>query len=182
MSEREQPDRLYGLLAVFTDPDALLCATRQMRAAGYRELEGHTPFPVEGLDDALGVEESRLPFIALAGGILGGSGGLLMQWYLNAYDYPINVGGRPLDAWPAFAVPAFETSVLGAVLAVVGAMLWLNGLPRLHHPLFDAPSYRRVSLDRFCLSVRREDPCFDREATARLLEGLGASVVEEVPA
>jgi len=181
VAERVPEDQLYGLLAEFESGEALLRAAEQMRAQGYRLIEGHTPFPVEGLAEALGFEERRLPFVALAGGIVGGVGGLYMQWALNAYDYPINVGGRPLDAWPAFAIGGFELTVLGAVLAVVLGMLWLNGLPQLHHPLFGARHYERVTHDRFLLSVEVRDPCFERRETRALLERLGASAVEEVP-
>ena len=181
MAEPIPEDRLYGLLAEFERPEDLLRAAERLRARGYRRLEGHTPFPIEGLAETLGFEESRLPFIALAGGIIGGIGGLYLQWYLNAHDYPINVGGRPLDAWPAFAVPGFEMTVLGAVLAVVIGMLWLNGLPRLHHPLFNAPRFERVTRDRFLLSIAYDDPRFDRRETRRTLEQLGALAVEEVP-
>jgi hypothetical protein len=181
MPERPKQEQLYGLLAEFETPEDLVDAASQLRAQGYRRLEGHTPFPVDGLNEALGFRERKLPFIALAGGVLGGVGGLFMQWYLNAYDFPINVGGRPLDAWPAFAIPAFETTVLGAVLAVVLGMLWLNGLPRLYHPLFNAPHYARVTRNRFMLSIEQDDPCFDRQDTPRLLEQLGAASIEEVP-
>ena len=181
MAEHLREDQLYGLLAEFESPEDLLRAAERLRARGYRRLEGHTPFPIEGLAETLGFKERRLPFIALAGGIIGGVGGMYMQWYLNAYDYPINVGGRPLDAWPAFAIPGFEMTVLGAVLAVVIGMLWLNGLPRLYHPLFNAPQCERITRDRFLLSVEYDDPRFDRRDTRALLEQLGAASVEEVP-
>ena len=181
MAERVPEDRLYGLLAEFESPEGLLRAAARLRAHGYRRLEGHTPFPVEGLAETLGFKERRLPFLALAGGIIGGVGGMYMQWYLNAYDYPINVGGRPLDAWPAFAIAGFELTVLGAVLAVVIGMLWLNGLPRLHHPLFNSAHAERITRDRFLLAVEYDDPRFDRQETRALLERLGAASVEEVP-
>jgi hypothetical protein len=181
MPERLSEDQLYGLLAEFETPEDLVDATLHLRMQGYRRLEGHAPFPVDGLAEALGFEERKLPFIAFAGGAVGGVAGLFLQWYLNAYDFPINVGGRPLDAWPAFAIPAFEMTVLGAVLAVVLGMLWLNGLPRLYHPLFNAPHYARVTRDRFMLSVEQDDPCFDRQDTRQLLEQLGAAFIEEVP-
>jgi hypothetical protein len=181
MAERVPEDRLYGLLAEFESAEVLLGAAERLRARGYRKLEGYTPFPVEGLAETLGFRERALPFLALAGGIVGGVGGLYMQWYLNAYDFPINVGGRPLDAWPAFAIAGFELTVLGAVLAAVLGMLWLNRLPRLHHPLFNARHFERVTRDRFLLGVEYADPRFDRRETRALLEELGAASVEEVP-
>jgi hypothetical protein len=178
VAEREQ---LYGLLAEFETPEELLEAVKRARAQGYSRLEAYSPFPVEGLADALGFRARALPFIALAGGALGGIGTYLIQWYLNAVNYPLNVGGRPLNAWPAFAVPAYEVAILGIFLAVFFGLLVLNRLPRLHHPIFNAARFHRVTVDRFFLAVRSEEPRFDPEATRALLERLGARVVEEVP-
>ncbi len=180
MAERLPTEGPYGLVAVFTTPQDLVRATLEMRKRGYRRMEGHTPFPVDGLAEALGFEVRGLPGIALAGGLFGGGGGLFMQWYMNAYNYPINVGGRPLDAWTAFSVPALELTVLCAVLAVVIGMLWQNGLPRLHHPIFNAAAAGRISRDRFLLAVEYDDPRFDRDRTRALLEQAGALEVEEV--
>jgi Alternative complex III, ActD subunit len=172
---------LYGLLAEFESPEALLEAARKVRAEGYARIEAYSPFPVEGLAATLGLRERTLPLIALAGGIAGGGGGYLLQWFLNAVNYPINIGGRPLNAWPAFAVPAFELAILGAFLAAFFGLLVLNRLPRLHHPIFNAARFRRVTVDRFFLAVRSEEPRFDVEETSALLERLGALAVEEVP-
>jgi hypothetical protein len=177
---RHRPEP-FGLIAEFEDVPALMAAAKGAREEGYTRLEAYTPFPVEGLARALGFRERWLPFIALAGGAVGGIGGYLMQWWMNAIDYPINVGGRPLNAWPAFAVGAFELMVLGAVLAVLCGMLMLNGLPRLYHPIFNVERFRRVTLDRFFLTIRSDDPRFDVEKTGRLLERLGAVAIEEVP-
>ena len=174
-------DQLYGLLAEFETPEALVEAARQARAEGYARIEAFSPFPVEGLADAIGFRERALPWIALAGGIAGGGGGYLLQWYMNAVNYPINIGGRPLDAWPAFAVPAYELAILGAFLAAFFGLLALNRLPRLHHPIFNAARFRRVTVDRFFLAVPSAEPRFDLEATRALLERLGALAVEEVP-
>jgi hypothetical protein len=174
-------DALYCLLAEFETPEALLEAARRARAEGYARLEAFSPFPVEGLAAAIGFRERALPLMALAGGILGGGGGYLLQWSTNAIDYPLNVGGRPLDAWPAFAVPAFELAILGAFLAAFFGLLALNRLPRLHHPIFNAARFRRVTVDRFFLAVRSDDEHFELAATRALLERLGALAVEEVP-
>jgi hypothetical protein len=178
MAEREQ---LYALLAEFETPEELVEAARHARAAGYARLEAYSPFPVEGLADALGLRERALPWIALAGGIVGGVGGYVLQSYLNAVNFPINVGGRPLNAWPAFAVPAYEIAILGTFLAVFFGMLVRNRLPRLHHPIFNAARFHRVTVDRFFLAVRSGEQRFDPEATRALLERLGALAVEEVP-
>jgi len=171
----------FGLLAEFESPEALIEAARRCRAEGYRQIDAFSPFPVEGLASAIGFRERWLPFIALAGGATGGIGGYLMQWWMNALDYPINVGGRPLDAWPAFAVSAFELMVLGAVLALLLGMLALNRLPRLYHPVFNAPRFERATVDRFFLLIESEDPYFHDERTPALLERLGAVSVAEVP-
>jgi hypothetical protein len=178
VAEREQ---LYALLAEFETPEELLEAVRRARAAGYARLEAYSPFPVEGLAEALGRRERALPFIALAGGVVGGIGTYALQWYLNAVNFPINIGGRPLNAWPAFAVPAYEVAILGIILAVFFGLLVLNRLPRLHHPIFNAARFGRVTVDRFFLAVRSEERGFDPEATRALLERLGARAVEEVP-
>lgn len=165
-----------GLIAEFASVDDLLAAVRTVRGAGYTRLDAFT-LPVEGLAAALGFEERRLPYVALFGGL----GGFLLTYGLNAFDYPINVGGRPLNAWPAFAVPAFEMTVLFAALAVILGMLVLNGLPRLNHPVFDVPGFERVSVDRFLLLVKSEDPRFSPGRTRTDLERAGALGVEEVP-
>jgi len=176
------PPEPFALLAEFDDADALFAAVREVRQAGYTWLDAYSPFPVEGLAGALGFREPWLPWIALAGGLVGGIGGYLMQWGLNAVDYPINVGGRPLDAWPAFAVISFYLMSLGTILATLGGMLALNRLPRLHHPIFDAPGFERVTVDRFFLAIELRDPRFDQQRTPALLERLGARSIAEVPA
>jgi hypothetical protein len=171
---------LYGFLAEFDDSDQLLDAVRAARAAGYRELDAHTPFPVEGLAEALGFRERLLPFIALAGGIIGGGGLFLVPWWMNAVNYPINVGGRPLFAWPAFFVVAYLTGILGAVVAAFIGMLVRNGLPRLYHPVFNAPGFERVTSDRFFLAIRSADPKFDFEETYYFLRRLEPLFIQEV--
>ncbi|MGH6943581.1 MAG: DUF3341 domain-containing protein [Geminicoccaceae bacterium] len=178
MAARES---LYGLLAEFDSAESLIVAARGCRDQGYRRLDAYSPFPVEGLAEAIGFGGHKLPFVALAGGAVGGGGGYLMQWWANAVDFPLDVGGRPLDAWPAFAVVSFYLAILGAVVAVVVGMLALNRLPRLYHPIFNAERFRRVTVDRFFLAILRDDPRFDPDRTKAMLEGLGALAVEEVP-
>jgi Alternative complex III, ActD subunit len=172
----------FATIAEFDDAAALVAAASEVRRAGYTRLDAYSPFPVEGLAGALGFREPLLPWIALAGGLAGGIGGYLMQWTTNGLDYPINVGGRPLDAWPAFAVISFYLMSLGTILATIGGMLALNRLPRLHHPIFDVPHFEQVTVDRFFLAIERDDPRFDEERTPALLERLGARSIAEVPA
>jgi hypothetical protein len=171
---------LYGLMAEFDNPDALVEAARRAYGAGYRKLNAYAPFPIHGLAEAVGHRGVRLPLIVLAGGVVGGVGGYLLQFWTMAIDYPINVGGRPLNSWPAFIPVTFETTVLCAALAAVFGMLALNGLPQPYHPAFNVPSFYLASRDRFFLCVRAIDPQFDMEATRRFLETLGPTHVMEV--
>ena len=132
---------VYGLIAEFADERALVDAARRARAEGYRNIDAYAPFSVEGLSDALGFRKDRVALITLLGGIVGGAGVYFLQWYTAVIDYPINAGGRPLHSWPAFIPATFEMTVLGAALAAFFGMLILNGLPRLNHPIFDAPDF-----------------------------------------
>jgi hypothetical protein len=173
---------LYGLLAEFATADALLQAVRGAREAGLRRLEAYSPFAIEGLDEALGGTREYVPLITLGGGVLGAAIGYFLQWYSATINYPINVGGRPLDSWPAFLPVTFELAVLGAAFAALIGMLMLNGLPRLMHPLFELEEFRRASSDRFFLCVRSGDLLFDPERTRDFLDSIGALAVLEVPA
>lgn len=174
-------ERPLALLACFRDEDALVAAARRARDAGYRRLDGHSPFPIAGLAEALGFRENLVPWLA-AGGFAAGAGlALFIQWWTSVVDYPINVGGRPLAAWTAFAFPAFEIACLTGVVVAALGMLLLNGLPNRRHPSLSVEAFRRVSQDRFFLSVAAGDPRFDPVATRRFLLGLGAEEVIEVP-
>jgi hypothetical protein len=178
MAERERP---FGLIAVFERPDALVEAARRTREAGYRAFDAHTPFPVEGLAEAIGFEERRLSWAAFAGGVIGAAFGLLLQWWVNVVAYPLNIGGRPLASWPAFVLPAFEMAVLFAVLFAVGGMLLMNRLPRLNYPLFELEDFSFASMNRFFLVIESRDPHFELRYTRRFLEELGPRAVLEVP-
>jgi hypothetical protein len=171
---------LYGLLAEFDDPTALVQAIRATRSAGYRKIDAFTPFPIEAVIEALDVHEWRLPLLVLLGGVLGGLFGYGLAYWTAAIDYPINVGGRPLNSWPSFIPITFETTVLGASLSAVLSMLVLNGLPMPHHPLFAVPRFALSTKDRFFLLIRASDPLFERDATRRLLERLVPRQVSEV--
>jgi hypothetical protein len=174
--------RLHGLMAEFDDPTALVEATAKVREAGYRRLDAYSPFPIEELHQAMGAHHSRLPLIVLIGGLIGCIGGFLLQYWAAAIAYPVNVGGRPFNSWPAFVPVTFECTILGASLSAVLGMLALNGLPMPYHPVFNVSRFALASRNRFFLCIEAKDPKFDLDATRRLLETLGpreVSVVDE---
>jgi hypothetical protein len=173
---------LYGLLAEFASAEALLAAARAARAQGYARLEAYTPFPVEELDELVGLTRNHVPLCALVGGIVGGSGTYFMQWYSAVVDYPVNIGGRPLHSWPSFLPATFEVTILGAALAAVLGMLVLNGLPQLYHPLFAVEEFELASRNRFFLCLPARDRAFDLQRATELLSGLDPMLVREVPA
>jgi hypothetical protein len=173
--------RLYGLIAEFDTPTALVVATERASEEGYRQLDAYTPFPIEELSHALRLRPSVLPYLVLLGGIVGCAAGYLLQYYAAVIAYPMNVGGRPLHSWPSFIPPTFEMTVLVAALTAVLAMLGLNGLPMPYHPVFNVPGFALATRDRFFLCIEASDPRFDREGTLRFLRSLGARGVSEVP-
>lgn len=174
------PEAILGLLAEFGSADALLEATKRARKEGFRAIDAFSPFPVEGMAEVLAVKrDHRVGWITLAGGAFGFLGMLAIQLYVNR-DYPIEVGNRPLFAWPAFFVVDFELMILCAVLFAVIGMFWMIGLPKLYHPLFGVPRFGLASEDKFFLYIDARDPRFDREKTRGFLGGLGAWTVEPV--
>jgi hypothetical protein len=172
--------QLFGLMAEFEDHEQLLEATRAAYKEGYREMDAYSPFPVEGLADALGFHYTAVPLITLIGGMLGGLGGYFMEWISMARLYPLNVGGRPHNSWPNFIPVTFELTILIAALSAFAAVLVLNRLPQPHHPVFNVPEFRRASIDRFFLCIEAEDPKFEVAATRKFLEGLKPDKVTEV--
>jgi hypothetical protein len=169
----------YGLLAEFDSPETLKNAARKARDAGYRRLDAFTPFPVEGLARILGLPRPNISWVGLIGAFAGGGFALLMQCYIS-YDFPLNVGGRPLYAISAFAVVMFELTILFSALSMIVVMLWQNGLPRLNYPLFAAKRFHLASKDRFFLCVDADDEEFDEKQTSTFLWQIGASSVELV--
>ena len=171
---------IYGVMAEFDDPTAVVAATRRAYEEGYRRMDAYSPYPIEALSEAVGPHKERLPLIVLIGGIVGMLGGFGMQYYVAVINYPLNVGGKPLFSWPAFIPITFETTVLGAAMAAIFGMLALNGLPEPYHPVFNAPNFALATRDRFFLVIESRDPKFDREATTNFLRGLGAQEVADV--
>jgi Protein of unknown function (DUF3341) len=177
----EHRSHIYGVLAEFPTPHELIHAVEKTREAGYRRIEAYTPFPVEGLSEALALKRNKVPLITLIGGLTGGLGGFFFQYWVSVIAYPVNIGGRPLNSWPAFIPVTFELTVLGAALSAVFGMLALNGLPRPHHPLFNVRRFvRHATSDRFFLCIEARDPKFNLSESARFLQGLHAAHVSEV--
>jgi hypothetical protein len=180
MAETRVTPPIYGLLAEFETPQALVDAATRVRTAGFRRIDAFTPFPIEELADAIGFRDRRLPMLVLLGGVFGTLAGLGLQYWVSAMAYPLNIGGRPYASWPSFIPVAFETTILFAALTAVFGMLVLNGLPMPYHPVFNAPRFSAASRDRFFLLVEATDPKFDRLQTARMLSDLHAREVTEL--
>jgi hypothetical protein len=185
MSDQTAPVRpapvLYGLMAEFNDATELVRAARAVYKEGYRAIDAYTPAPVHGLAEVMGYDDRRIQMFTLVGGILGLVGGFALCYWTSVIDYPLNIGGRPLNSWPAFAIPTFETTILLAALATVGGMFVLNGFPTPYHPVFNVEAFReKASSTGFFLCVEATDPRFDRQATGKFLEGLGARAISEV--
>jgi len=172
--------RHWGLLAEFASAATLFTACERVRDAGYSAWDAHSPFPVHGLERAMGLRASRLPFIVLAAALLGLGGAFALQSWVHAVDYPLVISGKPFWSWQAFVPVTFEVTILLGALGAVLGMLHLNRLPRHHHPLFRSKRFERFSDDRFFISVEAADPRFDLDATRRLLERAGAAHVEVV--
>lgn len=170
----------YGLLAEFASPFELYHACEKVRDAGYTRWDAHTPFPVHGLDRAMGLKRSMMPFIVLAGAIFGGVAGFGLQYWVHSVEYPLTISGKPFFTWPAFIPITFELAVLFGALGAVFGMFALNRLPMHWHPLFFSERFERATNDLFFISIESWDPKFDPEATRRFLEGVGARSVELV--
>jgi mono/diheme cytochrome c family protein len=176
----KSPQELKGLLAEFDDQDALLEAARAVRESGVRRWDTHTPFPVHGIERAMGIRATRLPWLVLVAGVTGGVLGLLLQWWTNAVDYPLNISGKPIFSLPANIPVTFELIILFAAAVAFGGAIALNGLPRFSNPLLGQEQFRRATTDRFFVSIDASDPAFDRKALGELCQSLGAISVEDV--
>jgi hypothetical protein len=172
----------YGILAEFSEPEALLSAARVLREDGYRDMDAYTPYPIDGLADALGLAPTRLSWAVFAGGAFGGALAYFGQWYSAAVAYPIHVAGRPLHSWQAFVPVTFEMTVLGAALTALLVVIVGNRLTRLHHPLFAIDRFSLASTQRFFLCVEARDPRFDADRIRALLGELTPEALSDVEA
>ena len=171
----------YGMMAEFDSVNALVDAANRTREAGYKKIDAYSPFPVEGLAEAIGFHHDEVPLVVLIGALLGGLGGYLLQYWISVVSYPMNVGGKPYHSWPAFIVVTFEMTILfGGIFAVFG-MLALNGLPMPYHPVFNVPRFAFATKDRFFLIVFSSDPKYKPDEVRRFLDSLAPRSVSEVP-
>jgi len=174
------PEKLYGLMAEFDTAEHLKEAAEKAHAAGYRRMDAYSPFPIEGLAQALGYPRSGMPTVVFVGGLIGALSGYALQYYISVIDYPLNIGGRPLNSWPAFIPAIFEMTVLFAALSAVLGMILMNGLPQPYHPVFNVPRFALASNDRFFLCIEARDPKFNLEESRTFLQSLQPREVAEV--
>ena len=170
----------YGLLAEFDTAADIMHAAEKVRDAGYRRWDVYTPFPIHGMDDAMGLKKSQVGWFTFCGGATGITLGYLMMWWMNAYDYAITVGGKPLFS-PIFSFPvAYECTILLAAFGSLGGMLILNRLPRWYNPLFSSDRFKKATHDKFFLAIEATDPKFSDAETRKLLQDAGSKLIEEV--
>jgi hypothetical protein len=175
-----QTPGIYGLMAEFDDPTTLVSAAKRTYAAGYRQIDTFSPYPIEAAWEAIGQHDRRLSLIVLAGGLVGLLSGIGLQEWVHTLAYPMNIAGKPLNSWPQFIPVTFELTILFAALAGVIGMIVLNGLPMPYHPVFNVARFERASRDKFFLLVESADPKFDRVRTLDFLKTLNASEINEV--
>jgi hypothetical protein len=175
-------------LAEFDNPDALIAAVRRAREAGYTKMDGYSPYGIAEVADELGFRYGEMSTVMLCGGLIGATSAFIMQWWCNGIDYPVNIAGRAtltpvewLNGWPSYIPVTFEGGILTCALSGLFGLLAICGLPRPHHPLFNAPQFAAVVRDRFFLAIEAGDPKFDLQQTKDFLLGLAPLSVAEVP-
>jgi ActD protein len=177
-----KPTGIYGLMAEFDTADELVAAGRKAYSEGYRKLDAYSPFPIEALDEAIGIPHTILPWLVFFGGLLGGAAGYGLEYWTQAIHLPLIIGGKPLHSWPNFIPVWFETTVLGASLTAVIGMLGLNGLPLPYHPVFNIDQFlNHAQKDKFFLVIESNDPKFKLDTSKKFLSSLSPANVWEVP-
>lgn len=167
----KRPD-IYGLMAEFDAPEKILAAAERAKQEGYHEMDAFTPFPMEELTDALGIRHSKLSLFVLCCGLFGMLFGFFFQYWVSVIDYPLNIGGRPLNSWPQWIPVTFELTILFSAFGAVIGMIFRNGLPRPVHPVFNVDRFELATKDKFFLCIEAVDPKFDKEKTRKFLESL----------
>lgn len=180
MSQPTSNNALYGIVAEYADDAALLAAAKAARSEGYTVMDAYSPVPVHGLYEAMGGTRTKLPLVTLLGGLAGLGGGLGLQVWVSAIEYPINVGGRPFLSWAAFFPVTFACTILGAALASLIGMLVMNNFPEPYHPIFNTPNFDAATKDRYFFCIEAADPKFDAESVRAFLKNTGAEAVSEV--
>jgi hypothetical protein len=178
----EEPVGPYAMVAEFESADALLAAADATREAGYKDVDAYTPFPVHGLSEAIGFHDVRVPWMILMGGLIGATTGYTLQWYTSVIDYPLNVGGKPLNSLPSFVPITFECTILFSAITAVFGMLAVNRLPKPYHSIFNTPGFERASQDRFFLAIESTDHHYEADTVRQFLENLKPLAVNEVAA
>jgi hypothetical protein len=171
---------IYGVMAEYHTPQELLEAIHAAKSAGWKTMDAFTPYPIEEVFEELGHHHSKVPLIVLVGGIIGGIGGFALQYWVSAIEYPLNVGGRPFNSWPAFIPVTFECTILLAALSAVFGMFALNGLPQPYHPVFNVKGFALASRNRYFLLIEHRDPKFTRDAARTFLSSTAAHEVSDV--
>jgi hypothetical protein len=177
MSANPKP---YGLIAEFDNTTDVLHAAEMVRDAGFRHWDVHMPFPIHGMDRAMGIRNSKVGWFSFLGGAIGYATGMLMIWWMNAVDYKIIIGGKPMFSPHAAFPPSYELTILFGAFGAIGGMLFLNRLPRLHHPLLKHRRFARVTHDKFFVVIETADPKYSESETRKLLEAAGSKRIEMV--
>ena len=178
MTKLANTEEVFGIVAEFSSPQSLVDAARQLKETGYTVYDAHSPFPIHGMDDAMGLQLSVLPWIVLTGGFFGVTGGFGLQTWVSTTAYPLIISGKPLFSFPAFIPVAFELMILFSAFAAVFGMFFLNKIPMLYHPVFKHSRFYKVTSDGFFISVEAEDKQFDINNTSQLLKSLGGEHIE----
>ena len=172
--------QVYGILARFDNPEKLLSAAQKVRESGFKKFDCHTPYPMHGLDDAMGLKRSILGYIVGVGALGGAALGLLLQWFASTYSYPIVISGKPYFSWQAYMIITFVTMVLGGALSSLLGMFHLNRMPAFNHPLFNSEIFQRATDDGFFISIESSDELYDNQNTIDFLTSIGGKDIEVI--